>query len=275
MSASLFEPAPTGAVARVALPVPVDELFDYSLPAALDADAQPGCRGPRCGFFRPLARYQMRGRAIRRPTTEAKMRIHHFFLAAGLLLATASQAVPAEDSSWTLRFHGAIIDSSAARTSVGSGLSSTVDVGGGLGIGAEYRISQRSGLEVSTLFAGLEISNSVTGRAGLVQSFELSMMPLTFAYLFHFDPGGRVDLFIAPTFSVVQYLDIETFIGGTGLATSVGVDTDAALGAAVGVDVPIGKRKWAVSSSLRYMKTGFESTDVDPVIVTIGFARRF
>ncbi len=44
MSASLFEPAPTGAVARVALPVPVDELFDYSLPPALEADAQPGCR---------------------------------------------------------------------------------------------------------------------------------------------------------------------------------------------------------------------------------------
>jgi len=31
-------------VARVALPVPVDELFDYSIPAALDDEAQPGCR---------------------------------------------------------------------------------------------------------------------------------------------------------------------------------------------------------------------------------------
>jgi primosomal protein N' (replication factor Y) len=44
MSASLFEPVPTGAVARVALPVPVDELFDYSLPPALEVDATPGCR---------------------------------------------------------------------------------------------------------------------------------------------------------------------------------------------------------------------------------------
>ena len=32
------------AVARVALPVPIDELFDYAIPAGLDAGARPGCR---------------------------------------------------------------------------------------------------------------------------------------------------------------------------------------------------------------------------------------
>ena len=31
-------------VARVALPVPIDRLFDYAVPAALSAGAQPGCR---------------------------------------------------------------------------------------------------------------------------------------------------------------------------------------------------------------------------------------
>jgi primosomal protein N' (replication factor Y) len=31
-------------VARVALPVPVNALFDYALPAALASDAKPGCR---------------------------------------------------------------------------------------------------------------------------------------------------------------------------------------------------------------------------------------
>jgi primosomal protein N' (replication factor Y) len=39
----LFAPEGDG-VARVALPVPVDELFDYSIPPALTGAVQPGCR---------------------------------------------------------------------------------------------------------------------------------------------------------------------------------------------------------------------------------------
>jgi primosomal protein N' (replication factor Y) len=35
---------PTGGVVRVALPVPIDSLFDYSLPADLDGRVLPGCR---------------------------------------------------------------------------------------------------------------------------------------------------------------------------------------------------------------------------------------
>ena len=45
-------PAARGPVARVALPIAVDELFDYAIPPALEALARPGCRarvrfGPR------------------------------------------------------------------------------------------------------------------------------------------------------------------------------------------------------------------------------------
>ena len=42
MSAPLFEP--TGRVVRVALPVPVDELFEYTIPARDAARIRPGCR---------------------------------------------------------------------------------------------------------------------------------------------------------------------------------------------------------------------------------------
>jgi primosomal protein N' (replication factor Y) len=43
MTESLFA-APRGAVVRVALPLPVDQLFDYAAPASLAGAAQPGCR---------------------------------------------------------------------------------------------------------------------------------------------------------------------------------------------------------------------------------------
>jgi outer membrane protein W len=204
------------------------------------------------------------------------MRIHHVAVAAGLTLAAASTSILAKDSSWTLRFHGAIVDSSGgSRTSVGDGIDNRVEAGGGFGIGAEYRLSHRCGLEFSTLFAGLEIRNSLSGGTGVAQGLELTMMPLTLALPFHFDVGNRADLFVAPTFSIVRYVDIENSVSSAGVDSGVGVDSDAALGAALGVDVPFGKGKWAFSSSLRYMSTGFEDTDVDPVIVTVGFAYRF
>jgi primosomal protein N' (replication factor Y) len=44
LDAPLFAAAATGGVARVALPVPADELFDYAVPPSLDAAARPGCR---------------------------------------------------------------------------------------------------------------------------------------------------------------------------------------------------------------------------------------
>lgn len=204
------------------------------------------------------------------------MRFHQVVFAAGLVIAAACTSVLAKDSSWTLRFHGAIVDSSGeSRTSIGDGIDNSVEAGGGFGIGAEYRLSRRYGVEFSTLFAGLEIKNSVGSGTGVVRGLELTMMPLTFAFPFHFDAGGRADLFVAPTFSIVRYVDVHTSVNGTGVDSAVDVDSDAALGAALGVDVPFGKGKWAFSSSLRYMSTGFEDTDVDPVIVTVGFAYRF
>jgi outer membrane protein W len=204
------------------------------------------------------------------------MRNQHIVLAAVLILAALSTEVQAKDASWTLRVHGAIVESSAGdQASVQNGVSSSVDVGGGFGIGAEYRFSDRLGFEFSALIAGLEVGSSVSGRTFEARSFESSMMPLTFAVPFHFDTGTRADLFVAPTFSIVRYLDVETTVGGASVGTRVDVDSDAALGAALGVDVPFGKGKWCFSTGVRYMKTKVENTDVDPVIVTVGVAYRF
>jgi len=152
---------------------------------------------------------------------------------------------------------------------------SSIDTGGGVAIGAEYRLSNRLGLEFSAMYAGIQVDSSVSSRAAGVQYSTSSMMPLTFAVPFHFDAGGRVDLFVAPTFSMVRYENVEMAVNSARVGTSVNVDSDAAFGAALGVDVPFGKGKWAFSAGLRYMKTGAGNTDLDPVIVTLGFAYRF
>ncbi len=53
MSEPLFAP-PDGAVARVALPIPADELFEYAVPARLAQRARPGCRARVRFRDRPL-----------------------------------------------------------------------------------------------------------------------------------------------------------------------------------------------------------------------------
>lgn len=204
------------------------------------------------------------------------MGILRIALAVGLMLAAASNTIPAEEPAWTIRFHGAILETSAEQQAgMGNGLVSSVDTGGGLGVGAEYRISRRLGLDLSILFAGLEIGTRLSSGSGLVQDLELGMMPITFAVPFHFDTGDRVDLYAGPTLNLVRYVDVRSYIRGTGWGTEVDVDSDTALGAALGIDIPFGKRKWAFSAGLRLMKTEADGTDVDPVIVTLGFARSF
>lgn len=203
------------------------------------------------------------------------MKMYRALLAAGLLLAAASAPGEAGDSAWTLRFHGAIIDSSA-ESSIGSGetVTGSVEAGGGIGIGAEYRTSRRIGVEVSALFAGLVIGNGIA-VGEVISDLELSMVPLTLAVPVHIGDGGRIDLYVAPTFSVIRYLDLEARIGNGHVEAGVDVDTDTAVGANVGLDIPFGKGHWAFSSSVRFMKTAFQDTDLDPVIVTVGFAYRF
>ena len=204
------------------------------------------------------------------------MRITCVIFTVSLACAVASPASLAQDSAWTLRFHGAIVDSSAeSNTSLDGGFRSNVDIGGGFGIGAEVRLSERIGLELSTLFAGLDVGMQASAGQGSVQNVSMSMVPLTFGLPIHFDTGKRVDFFVAPTLSVVNYTDVRTKAGWSGASSSVDVDSDVGLGAALGLDVPFGKRGWAFSTGLRYMKTRAQDTDVDPVIVMVGFAHRF
>ena len=151
----------------------------------------------------------------------------------------------------------------------------TADAGGGFGVGVEYRVSDRLGLEFSTLFAGLQIEQAASAGTEAVYDLEMTMMPLTLAVPFHFGAGQGVDLFVGPTFSVIQYLDMETYAGSGGTGTGIEVDTDTSLGAAFGIDAPIGRGKWAFSAGLRYMASSPADVDLDPVIVTLGFAYRF
>ena len=202
------------------------------------------------------------------------------FLIALVLSILMLSAAVAEDSPWTLRFHGAIVESSVEQsaTAATGGVSSRVDVGagGGIGLGAEYRLSDKIGLEFSTLLAGVAIDTTfAAGGSGLYESLELSMVPLTLGVPFHFGVGSRTDIYLGPTLSYVSYVDTSYSVSYQSAQSVVDVDSDTAFGAAVGLDAGFGDGGWAFSTGLRYMKTAAGETDIDPLIVTLGFAYRF
>jgi len=203
-----------------------------------------------------------------------KARIVLFMLAL-LVCATVEAGQPR----WTLRFHGAVVQASGSHQSLAAnGATFRVDSGtsGGFGIGAEYRLSDRVGLEVSTLFAALEIGSHVSTKgSALGERLELSMMPWMLSAPVHFRTGGRTDLFVAPTVGHVAYHNAQTSWRPWLAGTAVEIDSDIAYGAAIGLDAGIGSGShWAFSTGLRYMRASAGDTDVDPLIVTVGFAYR-
>lgn len=197
-------------------------------------------------------------------------------LIATLLFAVACLSLEAGEFHWNLRIYGAMVDSLDDSTTSPTGVASSIDVGGGLVIGGELRMSDRLGLELSSLFGGLDIETSVaTGAGSTTESLNLEMVPLTLGLTVHLTRESRVDVFLAPTLGFVDYYRLTTNYTLTGMTTTEDSGLDMALGAAFGLDIPVGSRKWAVATGVRYMKTGSKDTDVDVVMATLGFSRRF
>jgi len=204
------------------------------------------------------------------------MKVAHIVLGAALAGVVAGPAAAAEGAAWTLRFHGALVESSAARFAVDDGaFSSSVQTGGGIGVGAEVRLTERLGLELAALHAGLEIGARASTSPARFESFTLGMTPLTVGLPIHFHTGGRIDLYVAPSLNLVRYTGNRMTIATRGVAYRIDAEHDLAPGIALGLDVPFGKGRWAASLGLRYLRTAVDGNDVDPLIVAAGLAYRF
>lgn len=202
------------------------------------------------------------------------MRTSRAVIAALIVFTATCLPTAAGDSNWTIRFHGAVLDSEASSNAGLDGVQARVDLGGGFGVGGEYRFSERLGIDLSILFAGLEIASTVVG-GNVTQDLDLSMVPFTVGVPIHFKTGEKIDLFFVPSISRVGYMDIDLRVGPGSVSSDVDVDEDIALGAALCADLPFGKGGWAFSTGLRYLDTSAENRPIDPVILTVGFAYRF
>lgn len=199
------------------------------------------------------------------------------FLAAIAVAALA--AAPAQAQDTHVKFYGGaayVAPLSSEDITVGS-VTDSVEAQQQIGwnLGVEGRLGKLIGLELDYINAtqDIDVGGTTMGSA--------SFAPLTFTLNFHIVPTKIVDFYLGPSYSYVNWGDIElnqsgqTFFGSSGLGT----DSASAWGVALGLDIGLGKH-FAFTGGLRYLDlplktdTG-DSVAVNPLIGRLGIAIRF
>ena len=211
-------------------------------------------------------------------------------MAAAVFFSTAAlpSAGIAADRAWLLRVAGVSVDSGAHAVDVvgtSESLSISTSSGFGFGLGLEYRASRRLGVDFGVLSAAPSIGTSVVvGFKSISASADVTMTPISAGLNVHLTPDSRFDVFFGPLLAYVIY-DSFTLSAGPGLSESFSSENDVGFGGTIGVDVGLGHRgRWTLSAAIKYIDTTFEAkpsdgdagrTDLDPMIVGLGFGYRF
>ena len=116
----------------------------------------------------------------------------------------------------------------------------------------------------------------------------MAFAPFTIGANVHLTGRSPVDVYVGPLVGYVIYssfnFNVQTSTSGP-IGISVGIADDFAVGAMLGLDVPIGKRGWVFNTNVRYLRTSIDSFDIsigtgeiaidfDPLIVGLGFGFR-
>lgn len=169
---------------------------------------------------------------------------------------------------------------------------------GGFGLGLEYRMSPRLGVQLDILSSQLEdeMSFGFFDEDFFTIQSSLRMTPVLAGLNVHLTPGRRADLYVGPVLGLIRYDDIELAFSGDVLegevvpVQRVRTEDGFAWGARLGVDVPIGGRGAFFTASATYLKSevevegfddpevedfGSSSFDLDPLVTQLGFGYRF
>ena len=165
------------------------------------------------------------------------------------------------------------------------------DGGDGFGLGIEYHLSERLGLELGILMADLEaqlmfdiappLPGGGFGEAlwGMSEG-DVDFTPLTLGVNFHLTPGSRADFYIGP---FVGYASLgSTTISDLGESFSYSFDDEFVYGLGAGLDFPFKKGgPWALTAGVRWMDltagdpAAGVSIGLDPLIASAGLAYSF
>lgn len=213
-------------------------------------------------------------------------------LAVWLLLAahlTAAGPVAAQ-SHWTLRAHGAVwtqisdqvtVTRDSAAGTPESGVHSISD-GSSAGVGLEYRVTPRLGIELGFLVGRLDTEfRSGTAAGTVTDSDAFDTYATTLGLLYHFRPDSPTDLYLGVFSQQLNFSDV-TFQTAAGSSRKLTFDDDYGIGIKLGFDRPFRRQSsWLFSADVRYVLTLLEAEvagedlDVDPLILSVGVGYRF
>ena len=198
----------------------------------------------------------------------------------------------AEESKWIVRVSG-LYSATASDESISvvallpplGPESTTLSVSGGpgFGVGLEYLLTERIGLEIAFLAASHDADAVLANDLGTFTATDsLGLRTFTVGANYHFPAKGRilwsVGGYVAETFS-----DDVTFSYPTLDRTdTLAFDQDYGLGLKAAMDLPFAPgSRWMFSIEGRYMLTILEAEagdldlDLNPFIVTVGVGYRF
>ena len=186
---------------------------------------------------------------------------------------------------WTVRGVGlfAMTDGGVDRVATVNGPGSTTlsaGSGAGLGLEIERRLGDRFGLAVGVAYARLDLrAEAETGGHRGSDRTSAGFVALTAGSTFHLTSRRRADVYLGPLIGVARLDDVD--LRPVGELARFEFDPAFIWGVQAGVDVPVGwTRAWALHGGVRYLDVSFKprrsaGIDLDPVVFSVGIARRF
>lgn len=198
------------------------------------------------------------------------------------LFAGAAKPAAAGEGPWRLR-----LTAVSAQSTKGGGSNGSL----GFGLGVEYRLSPRIGVEVEGLRSnvGSKEEFDIFGMATITAETEVDATPLLARLDVHLTPGRRADLYLGPVGGYVLMSDLTLRLrgeaGGEEQVFEQRIDTrdELAWGAHLGLDVRFGGGSSFLTMGATFLKLpltirdeeGTQQGDLDPLIFHLGYGWRF
>lgn len=198
--------------------------------------------------------------------------------------AATAVADPGVEPGWRLRVSMASMDFDSKLTGGGYG----IDIGAAAAINGEYRFSRHLGLDLGAFGGGGVdvVSHSAWIGWRHVDVYDtMSVSGLTAGLDIHLTPDSRADLYVCPTMALMQFGSLVFDARPHGLVSAVDFDEEFALGASLGLSVPLGPRRaWSLNAYLMHLESTLNGNDrsdlridedYDVNMLGLGFGYRF
>ncbi len=213
-------------------------------------------------------------------------------LATFILFMLIGSSIYAEETKWIIRGGGVYAatasDESISTVTLAPPLTQertthSVSDGPGFGVGLEYLLTQRVGLEVAILVTSHDSEVVIANDIGTFTATDsLSLRTFTVGANYHFPAKGRtlwsVGGYLAETFSD----DVTLNFPALGRTDTISFDQDYGLGVKVGMDLPFAPGSpWTFSIEGRYIFTilefeaGDSDLDLNPIVLSLSIGYRF